>query len=128
MNEKYDELLKTMPVGLERAILRILSQRVGVENAILGSQMFDMLRGLGFALSDPRQMREAIKGLRREGHLICSAPGTTGGYWLAANREELESFGRQEFEAKIIDMSETWRAMQQAGQRKFGNAVQEKLF
>jgi len=126
--DKYNDLLKTMPAGLDRAILRILSQRVGMDNKILGSRMFDMLRGLGFALRDPRQMREAIKGLRRDGHLICSAPGTRGGYWLAANRKEFEDFGHAEFEAKIIDMSETWRAMRQAADQQFGNAIQERLF
>jgi hypothetical protein len=128
MNKHYDEMIKNMPAGLERAVLRIVSQRVGVEKAILGSAMFDDLRALGFRLSDPRQMREAIKALRRDGHLICSAPGTSGGYWMAASRQEFEDFGQQEFGAKIADMSETWKAMRQAADRQFGRPLQKRLF
>lgn len=127
MSKNYDALLKTMPAGLDRAILRILSPRVGRERAVGRAALVKMVHQLGINAHE-RQVREEIKELRRQGHLICSAPGESGGYWMAANRMELERFGQQEFEAKIIDMSETWRAMQKAADQKFGQGVQESLF
>jgi hypothetical protein len=127
MKSQYDELVKTMPVGLERAVLRILSQRVGRTLVIGRMSLVNETMKMGFQANE-RQIREAIKYLRRQGHLICSAPGSNGGYWMAANLTELDEFGHQEFEAKISDMSETWRAMKKAAKKKFGTAVQERLF
>jgi len=46
----------------------------------------------------------------------------------AVDRKEFEAFGHQEFEAKISDISETWRAMHKAADKIFGTAMQERLF
>lgn len=125
--DDYGLLLKTMPPGLDRAVLRVLSQRVGREQTISRGQLVTTVGRLGFGAHE-RQIRVVIKELRRQGHLICSAAGDKGGYWMAADRKEFEAFGHQEFEAKISDMSETWRAMQKAADQKFGTSVQERLF
>jgi hypothetical protein len=124
---RYDVLLKQMPAGLDRAVLRVLSQRVGREQAVGRGQLVRLVGQGGFQANE-RQIRAMIKELRRQGHLICSASGESGGYWMAANRKEVEQFGQQEFEAKISDMSETWKAMRKSADEKFGTAVQERLF
>ena len=124
---EYADLLKGMPAGLDRAVLRILSQRVGRGQVISRTALVRSVARLGFAAHE-RQIRDVIKELRRDGHLICSAAGENGGYWMAADRQEFDAFGHQEFEAKISDMSQTWRAMQKAADQKFGTAVQESLF
>lgn len=82
---------------------------------------------MGF-LTGERQVREAIKQLRRRGHLICSMPGTDGGYYMATTREEYEEFRRIEFNAKITDMLETLRAMDASARDKFGDNLQMGLF
>ena len=105
MSDEYDALLKNMPAGLDRAVLRVLSQRVGREQAIGRGGLVRIVGRLGFSAHE-RQIREVIKELRREGHLICAAAGKNGGYWMAADRKEFDEFGRQEFEAKISDMSQ----------------------
>ena len=72
-------------------------------------------------------MREQIKQLRRDGHLICSAPGTGGGYWLAVNMAEYEEFEQSEYKAKIVDMSETMNAMRKSARAQFNDGVQVRL-
>lgn len=133
MNKKqnyYKMLLKTMPAGVDRAILRIVSQRVGRENAIIGHEMYAMIKDQ-YGLKDQRQMREVVKKLRREGHTICSAPGKDGGYWMAKNRAEYEAFVEDEFRNKIIDMSTTLKAMNIGADEHLGPVIlenQETLF
>ena len=78
--------------------------------------------------TDERQIRDAIKFLRRAGSLICSAPGTHGGYYMARDMGDFIEFDRTEFGAKIADMSETRAAMRQAAEREFGELQQTGLF
>ena len=73
-------------------------------------------------------MREAIKQLRRQGHLICSMPGVDGGYYMAKSSAEYEEFRQVEFNAKITDMLETLRAMDAGARSQFGNGLQMGLF
>ena len=126
----YEMLLKTMPAGVDRAILRIVSQRVGKENAIIGHEMYEMIKDQ-YGLTDQRQMREVIKQLRRKRHYICSAPGEKGGYWLAKDRAEYEEFTKSEFRSKIADLSMTLKAMNAGADEHLGPvtvANQETLF
>lgn len=123
----YDRLIDSMPAGLERAVLSVISQRVGCANAVGRYTLVKMVADLGFNAHE-RQIREAIKQLRRDGHFICSSAGKNGGYWMASDREELEMFGHQEFVSKIADMSETWRKMQKAANERWGTASQRRLF
>jgi len=112
---------------LEYQIVTILSSHVGRDKAIGRDELVAKVKSRGDATSE-RQVREAIKQLRRQGHLICSAPGEDGGYYLAADREEYEEFKRAEFLAKIHDMQETLRAMDLAAERAFGKAIQLNLW
>lgn len=79
-------------------------------------------RGLDF---DERKMRDAIKQLRRRGHLILATPGKNGGYYMAESMDEFEAFDREELGAKIADMSETREAMRKAAHRRFDVTMQQ---
>ena len=108
-----------LPAGLDRALLRTLSFHVGRERAILRSDLLQAISLLGFNVSE-RAMRAQISQLRKAGHLICSAPGENGGYYLPATPEEFDEFVQQEYRAKIVDMQETLSAMQKSAERTWG--------
>lgn len=123
----YEQILATMPLGLDRAVLRVLSMHIGREQAVGREELVQVVASLGFPAHE-RQVREVIKDLRRRGELICSAAGEDGGYYLAASREEFEEFAQAEFGAKIADMSQTLGAMRQAADSAFGQGMQLGLF
>jgi predicted DNA-binding transcriptional regulator YafY len=122
----YKNQIEEMPVGLDRALLRILSFHPGREKSVGGRDLRSLAAVSGFRVPE-RTLREAIKQLRRKGHLICSAPGEEGGYYLAANLAEFQEFARMEYEAKIADMSETLNVMRKAAVQQFGEGVQMGL-
>lgn len=126
-NFDINELIASLPAGLDRAVLRVLSYHVGRKSAIGRSRLVGELLLLGFRVNE-RAARAQISQLRKAGNLICSAPGESGGYYLPADRAEYEEFKRQEYEAKIIDMHETLRAMDKAAERQWGLASQPSLF
>jgi hypothetical protein len=123
----YKELLGEMPVGLDRAVLRVLSYRRGRDRAVGRTELVNLTAAEGFRVHE-RALREQIKQLRRAGHLICSMPGEDGGYYLAKDLVEYQEFKRMEFEGKIADMAETLRAMDAAAVKEFGSAAQMGLF
>jgi hypothetical protein len=130
--EKFDvdELIKNLPAGLDRSILRILSFHVGCSNTIGRTALVAALRDHGYRVSE-RQARAQISQLRKAGHLICSAPGEDGGYYLPANDQEFDDFVRTEYLAKITDMQETLSAMKKAAEKQWGKyspARQPSLF
>lgn len=123
----YRDLVEDMPVGLDRALLRVMDFHHGKHAAIGRGELVRQVANCGFKVHE-RAMREAIKQLRRQGVLICSVPGEDGGYYLAANAQEFYEFARMEFEGKIADMSQTLTAMRAAAAREFGEGVQRTLF
>ncbi|MEJ5201402.1 MAG: hypothetical protein WHV66_04130 [Anaerolineales bacterium] len=123
---KYEDLIANLPPGLERAILRVLESRRGRQNAIGRNELTALVQRLGQPASE-RQVREAIKQLRRQGYLICSAPGADGGYYWANTLEEYREFRNMEYAAKIADMSETLRMMDSAAEKIFGDNFQLRL-
>lgn len=126
-NNPYEEMIQNMPAGLDRAILRIVNFHRGKAAAIGGEELTRQVGMSGFHI-DQRTVREMIKELRRAGHLICSTPGQAGGYYLATDLAEYWEFRKQEYQAKIIDMSETMSAMDKAADEQFGQGVQGSLF
>jgi hypothetical protein len=126
MNHEYDEMIRNMPMGLDRAVLQVLSYRMGRARAIGRAELVDAVRLIGYD-SPERMVRHCIRELRREGRLICSAPGEDGGYYLAETLAEFEEFAEAEFRAKIADMSETLAAMKAAARAAFGEGVQLEL-
>ena len=101
---------------LRRAILRTLAFHAGRTNPISRT---DLVRAVSIYNASERQIREQIKQLRRAGHLIGSAPGVDGGYYLITSLEEFNDFMCTEYMAKIKDMSETVKAMNEAANDHF---------
>ncbi len=124
MARKYpDEERKiSLPPGLERAILRIVTQYTRA-NPISRGNLTAHCAMLGVRTTE-RVVREAIKQLRRQGHLIGSAAGEDGGYYMVRTRDEYEEFMRIEFGAKIYDMLETKSAMDKSAREQFGDGHQ----
>lgn len=128
--EFYDALIRNMPMGLERALLRALSYHVGKENAIDKPTLLFELKRAGFPVNE-RQARAEIVELRKHGHLICSSSGE-GGYFIAGTLEEYAEFAQVEYRSKITDMSSTLQAMDEGARALFHGvphvAKQESLF
>jgi hypothetical protein len=122
----YKKLIASMPKGIERDTLRVISYHIGKERAIGRTALVASLSEQGIH-SNERAVRFVIRDLRREGHLICSTPGDNGGYYLASNLAEYQDFRQAEFVAKIIDMNETVRAMDHAAKSAFGVGYQQSF-
>lgn len=127
MTESRARYVIDLPAGIERTVLRIVSQYTA-ERSISRGQLVADCRRMGFPKVSERVVREAIKQLRRQGHLICSAPGVDGGYYLARSKAEYHTFREAEYMAKIADMRETVTAMDAAAAAQFGDGYQTGLW
>lgn len=131
----YEEIIRQIEPGMERAVLRVVSMHVGAENAISREQLADAVAQLGFGLglsttTLDRKIRMTIAVLRKRGILICASSGESG-YYIARDQDEYEAFAEKEYRSRIIDMSKTLQAMDQAAEQRFGKrppAGQEALF
>jgi hypothetical protein len=128
-------LIDSLPLGLERKILRILSYHTGRENAISRAALLAELARYGFDYTeakDDRPVRLAINLLRKEkGIPICSAGGLNGGYWIAKDWDELEDYLNQEVRGRLSDLREQEQALMQTGRKMWGEyspARQASLF
>lgn len=106
----YESLIASMPVSAERAVLRVLSFRIGLANAIQKADLIAECAKAGTVFKDERQARKTIVDLRKRGIPICSSSGESG-YYLAANLAEYREFVGREYLKKISDMRETVTAM-----------------
>jgi len=100
----FDDIISSMPVGLERSLGRILSQRVGKENAIERDELLALVREQpGCKKANDRQMRKMIQNFREKGIRICHFERrvedeqsgklrTVFGYYLASNEAEYNEF------------------------------------
>lgn len=125
----YREIIRNMPDGLERAILLVLlTGHVGKDKSILGADLVKKVRQYYPQEGElHRNVRKEINTMRKKGHLICSSPGSKGGYWLAADQCEVIEFIAMELEPKIQDMSVTKNIMYEAALRQLGMVYQERL-
>ena len=114
-----DDILASLPSGLDRAILSILRFHKGRENAIARDDLLEMLYMHGWETSD-RVMRAQINLLRKDGHLICSAGGRGGGYYIAFNWSELEDYIGQELHPRAMDLLEQETALKVGAKREWG--------
>jgi len=124
---QFKKMISSLPFGLDRALLRVLSFHNGRENAIGRGEVVDTLKRHGFDVHE-RQARQAIHDLRRDGHLICSAPGENGGYYMATSNREVNDFIQREIHPKAMDLLETEKSIREAAKKKFGEGYQESLF
>jgi hypothetical protein len=131
----YEEEILSMEPGLIRAVLQVMRLHIGQENTVDKPRLIQNLQAMGYGkrvtyATFERKVREAVAELRKMGNLVCSSSGE-GGYFIARTWEEYDDFAQAEYRAKIIDMSETLRAMEEAAPGKLGRKPmpgQESLF
>lgn len=108
--EYYEKLIASLPVGRERAVLRVMTWHVGQAQAVRRDEIARAAEKMGVRFSDERQVRLAIVELRKRGVPICSSSGDAG-YYLPATLDEYREFRAREYVKKIVDMRETVAAM-----------------
>ena len=120
-------LVEEIPYGLEQAIHNLLKDfHLGRNNAISRKQLLSDLHVMGFKEIDEREVRACINQMRHKGDLICSTGGIYGGYWYAADNEEVYDFTSKEFKPRAMDLLEQAQAMETAAERLFGRYSPEK--
>lgn len=123
----WEPMLSTRDFNsLKEAVLEII-ENYSWQEPILGEKLTKLLARSAGQRIDQRKVREAIKDLRRDGHLIGSRPGEYGGYYKIRTKDEFETFMRMEFIAKISDMSETMRSMNKSALEAFPQLLQPSL-
>jgi DNA-binding transcriptional regulator PaaX len=129
MYKRFDvrKMIDALPHGLDRAILLVLSNRWGRNQAISRTNLVKAVAQMGFPVNE-RAVRLQISQLRKQGALIGSAPGEDGGYYLVVTAQEFQEFVDTEYLAKIKDMQETLSAMRQSAREVFGEAWQASFF
>lgn len=108
--EYYESLIAKMPAGSERAVFRVLSFHIGLDNAIQKPDLIAECGKIGTHFTDERQVRLIIVKLRKRGVPACASSGESG-YFLASNLKEYQEFRGREYVKKIVDMRETVDAM-----------------
>jgi len=122
--KNYEDLVRDMEPGLERACIQVLRFHIGKGKAIKKEKILAELKRIGY-FPHERQFRLAVANLRRSGWLICSYSAI--GYFLAETQKEYEDFRDEELVARITDLSETRKVMDAASRERFGEAVQVGL-
>ena len=118
MNKKDNQVIE-IPPGLSTHVARLLSSHIGRNQAILGDELTRRLQSQ-YPRLDQRVVREAIHQLRRDGMLICAAPGASGGYYVASSWSELEEFASRELRSRAMDLLETEKRLLRSAERQFG--------
>lgn len=121
----YQQIIDEMEPGLERCILSILAQRKGIQKAVKKGELTALARANGFKVSNERQIRLAISHLRKQGVLIGST--NADGYFMCADMREWQYVKDTELLARVADISETVRIMDQAARAAFGEGYQGRL-
>ena len=105
----YAAIQESAPEGIDQRVLEILKQHRGMDNRISRRELVLHVYGVdlpaGTNLANNRQdrnIREAIERLRTN-HPILSSSGN-GGYWYAANQEELDGWIREQ-ESRVREMA-----------------------
>lgn len=115
-----------VPPGLDQAVLRVLMRYRGRANAVHRTDILHALELAGWTIND-RMLRHTINELRKQGHLICAAASRDGGYFIAADRQEVDDFIRAEIDSRLSDLSETRRRLTASARQRFGEGVQMRL-
>lgn len=112
------EAMQSQADKLKELVLHLLQRHVGADRAVKAP---DIAATLG--QSTDRAVREAIRQLRRDGHLILSSISPPYGYFLAASREEWCEFRDRNLRPRAMDILETAKAMAEAAQRRYGSTA-----
>lgn len=115
---------RQVQAGLDKDVLFALQYALGRKHAIGRAALLGYLHSVYGREVNEREMRQCIHDLRRAGHLICSAPGEDGGYYMATTLQEFDEFLERELHPKAMDLLETEKAMKAAARQRFGEAAQ----
>ena len=124
---------KMSDTELDHALLYVLRQHVGKENAISRWDMVEIIYGQH--VPEPfrndkndldRSIRYAVSRLRIEGHFICDM-GNGDGRYLAKDEKEFWTF-YSFFISPIESRVTAAKAMKKAAIKKWPNALQPALF
>lgn len=123
-DQTYLKDIENKPEGLDLIVLGIVARHQGEDQAIFMEILYKRIVLL-YGLTDlkERQIRDSIHTLRRTGHLICSKPGTKGGYYMAASLKEVLDFCKKELHAKAEDLLYTEKIMKEMARHKFGDQL-----
>ncbi|MBN1535168.1 MAG: hypothetical protein JW908_00445 [Anaerolineales bacterium] len=119
------DVIYNLPPGLDRAILRILAFYKGRRHTIGRKQLIYELKIVGFDVHE-RAIRACINQLRKDGHTICSTGGPDGGYYMAADWNELNEYLEREVHGRAMDLLEQEKALRAAGEKTWGALSPEK--
>ncbi len=119
----YDDLVKSMPSGLDRAIVQTLKFHIGKKNALKKADFLKALVKLGYQPHE-RQLRDMIADMRLKGWMIGSL--SAEGYYFCETRAEYEEF-RAELESRRAALSATLHALDAAARQRWGEGVQVGL-
>lgn len=113
-----------LPVTLSDMVQTALKSHVGRDNAISRRNLLLQLGPQMVALGMPpgrmdRNLRLAIRQLRKIGYPICSTGGSKGGYFLATDPAELEEYLTVEVHGRAMDLLEQEKAMRQGAGRQW---------
>jgi hypothetical protein len=114
-----------LPYNVHVAILRVLEFYIGRTNSIGRGDLVAAIGLLGFRVSE-REVRQCINDLRKDGHPICSTGGEGGGYWMAANWDDLNEYLEREVISRISDLSDQARALRKAARQRWGEYSPQK--
>ena len=76
-----------IPSGLDKELLSILRRYGMGRQHALGRDYIVRHARIAYPGLRERVVRQSIHDLRRAGYLVCSAPGESGGYYLAVSLE-----------------------------------------
>lgn len=116
------------PPGLEKSVYQVLFERTGRDNAISRRALLSLVQSCHPKTTD-RQLRACVNKLRKDGVMICSTGGEDGGYWMAANWDELSEYLDREVISRLTDLAEQKSALVKAGESRWGYLTkQERMF
>lgn len=100
--KEYEQIIRDMPAGVDRTVLRILSYHRGELDLIERDDLLNEVKGHpGMQEVEDRQMRDAIHELRNQGVRICHSERRevingrvriVFGYYLASSEAEYSAF------------------------------------
>lgn len=127
MTTILESIIDRFPEGLDQTVIRILMRHQGRENKITRKDLLRAINVSGFPKVDDRSLRALINVLRKSGEMICSAGGTNGGYWLAADYAELDEFIQRELHPRAMDLLEQEKALTTSGRERWGSNLQPRM-
>jgi hypothetical protein len=119
---------KQPPPSFDDAVLRTLTLHRGKKQAI---SRVDLVAAVSRELGAPiheRVVRETINSLRKLGWTICSAGGGDGGYWLAADWDELNEYIENELHSRAMDLLEQEKALKARAEQMWGRYSPQKQY